>query len=195
VQGSNCGGSTYPAGTCSSATFFDDDSSDGRTPGFELCVDYNAFACYFDSIFDHLKKNLADSNSSVCDSHSSNSDCSFVECMNQHNNPTFMKAPVGLEIEIYFDGGDLINDIVGDCGGTVSTICGCALGAGSLNDEPRRSVDNVFLMNGQNSCSWLELMRHELGHTYGYRHVSGQQDYSNNRDDLKHCVKASHRVH
>jgi len=190
VQGSNCGGSTVPTGTCSSASFTDDDSGDGRTPGFKVCVEYVAFSCHLNSIFDHLKKNLAVSSTQSCNHTSSNSSqCPWVDCVKAHNGSSFIKAPVNLTVKLYFNGAALKANY--GCGG-VSNICGCS--GSPAFQSPRRHVDRDFAMNGQNSCSWLENMKHELAHGYGYKHEPGQQDYNNNTDNIKHCIK-KHNVH
>ncbi|GJM15981.1 MAG: hypothetical protein DHS20C13_13080 [Thermodesulfobacteriota bacterium] len=190
VQGSNCGGSTVPSGTCNTATFTDDDSSDGKIPGFEVCVEYVAFSCHLNSIFDHLKKNVAISSTVSCSHTSSNgSDCPWVDCMKAHNGSSFIKAPVDLTVLMYFNASDIKNNF--GCANTPN-ICGCSF-IGTLSN-PRRSVDVTMAMNGQNSCHWLENMKHELAHTYGYDHIAGQQDYANNRDNIKHCIK-NHHIH
>jgi len=192
VQGSNCGGPRYPAGTCSSISFTDDDSGDGQTPSLELCVDYNAFACYFDSLFAHLGKNIAVRSTVSCNHTSSNgSQCPWVDCIKAHNNSGFIKAPVDLRYELFFNAVDLVND-PGACASNPSNLCGCA-GIPNL-ESPRRSINGSVQLAGQNSCSWLASMKHELAHTYGYNHKTGQQDYSSNRDNIKHCLN-NHNIH
>ncbi len=192
VQGSNCGGSTLPAGTCSSKSFIDDDFGDGKTPSFMLCVDYAAFACYFNSLFDHLSKNLAETSTVTCNHTSSNSSqCPWVDCIKAHQYPGFIKAPVDLRYELFFNAQDLVND-PNACASNPNNLCGCA-GIPNL-ESPRRSINGSVMLNGQNSCSWLKSMKHELAHTYGYNHKPGQQDYDNNLDQIRHCIN-DHQIH
>lgn len=187
VKGSNCGGTRVPPDTCNSASFTDDDTSDGKTPGFTVCIKYNGFSCHLDSMFDHLKKNIAVSSTQSCNHTSSNgSPCPWVDCMKAENTSSFIKAPVNLSVRLYFDENDFKSN--GELGCTGPNLCGCADTPGILS--PRVSVDRRMAMNGQHSCSWLELMRHELAHTYGYTHGN----FGSNLDKSKHC-KNQHQVH
>lgn len=103
---------------------------------------------------------------------------------------------------MFFTSNDLVNNVDSNgnpdaCSASPNNLCGCAWGNFQARDGiyPRRSEDHRIQLNGQHNCSWLELIRHETAHVYGYNHFSAPaNEFQTNFEKVRHCIN-NHQIH
>ncbi|MGB7291168.1 MAG: hypothetical protein WBD99_03235 [Thermodesulfobacteriota bacterium] len=150
------------------------------TPKVAICWQYYFRQCHYIPSRDHIELNIARSTRNDYQEDTT-SKRSQVSCLKGIHGSSWIYAPTNLFYNMFANSSSLKS---GTGCSYAGELCGCAPGAPTDPQTPRRSNNGYVGLNATMSCPFRGTVRHELMHTYGYEGF----EINNNTDSIHTCI-------